>query len=144
MLASRRAPQTFEIRPTPAGRPVGFPHDELMIEWGDVPAGSTGNLYLPADGRRTRSCASPTRPTPAHRLTVVDANTIALPGRRHDLPADPARADGENLAGLLTVDLPAGIRKGERYNITVKQVTAVPVLQRASSGRPRASSAGTG
>jgi hypothetical protein len=128
VLASRRAPHTFEIRPTPSGRPVGFPHDELMIDWGDVPAGSTGNLYLPAVAAADIiSIASQT--DPAHRLTVAGTNTVALPAEGISYVPVPTGQD-ENLAGLLTVDLPQGIREGESYNITVKQVTVVPVFNR--------------
>jgi hypothetical protein len=128
VLASRRVPQTFEIRPTPAGRPVGFPNDELMIDWGDVPAGSTGDLYLP-DVAAADIIAIANQTNPAHRLTVADTNTVALPAAGISYVPIPV-GPGGNLAGLLTVDLPAGIRKGESYTITVRQVTAVPVFNR--------------
>jgi hypothetical protein len=128
VLASRRAPQTFEVRPTPAGRPVGLPHDELMIDWGDVPAGSTGNLYLPGVAAAD-IIAIADQTDPGHRLTVVDSGTVALPAAGISYVPIPPGQD-ENLAGLLTVDLPAGIRKGESYGITVKQVTVVPVFNR--------------
>jgi len=66
---------------------------------------------------------------PAHRLTIVDSSTVALPAEGISYVPIPA-GQGENLAGLLTVDLPAGIREGESYNITVKQVTVVPIFNR--------------
>lgn len=127
-LASRQAPQTFEIRPTPADRPVGFPHDELMIDWGDAPAGSTGKLYLPAVPAAD-IIAIADQTDPAHRIAVAGSSTVALPAEGISYVPIPA-GQGENLAGLLTVDLPAGIRKGESYDITLKQVTVVPVFNR--------------
>ena len=45
---SRRVPQTMLIRPTAPALPLGLPADELMVDWGDVPAGATAQLYLPA------------------------------------------------------------------------------------------------
>jgi hypothetical protein len=79
VLASRRAPQTFEVRPTPGDRLVGFPRDELMIDWGGVPAGSTGNLYLPAVpaadivaiADQTDSAHRLTEPAPGFRLASL-------------------------------------------------------------------------
>src|SRR5207247_6832151 len=50
--ATHRAPQTFDIRPS---RTIGapgavhrLPPDELMIDWGAVPRGSTVSIYWPA------------------------------------------------------------------------------------------------
>jgi len=126
MLASRRAPQTFEIRPTPNKLPVGFPHDELMIDWGDVPAGSTGNLYLPA-ANAADIIAMADQSDRAHRLSVVDSSTVAMPAGGISYVPVPT-GQGANLAGLFTVDLPAGIHKGESYRVTIKQVTAVPAV----------------
>ena len=44
-------PQTFDVRPSPAlattpGDLLEYP-DELMIDWGDTPAGSTASIYWP-------------------------------------------------------------------------------------------------
>ena len=44
---SRRAINNFEIRPTPQTLPLHETPDELMIEWGNVPAGTTAQIYLP-------------------------------------------------------------------------------------------------
>jgi hypothetical protein len=132
VLDSRRAPQTFEIRPTPAGRPVGFPHDELMIEWEDVPAGSVANFYLPATtADEILRIAAQTYTS--HRLSVVDANTISCPAEGVTYLPIPPGETGENLAGLLTLDLPLGIHKGERYHVHVKQVTTVPRFSRETN-----------
>jgi hypothetical protein len=128
VLETRRAPQTFEVRPTPAAFPVGFPHDELMIQWGDVPAGSSAYVYLPAcSASDILTIANQTYAS--HRLTAADASTIGCPADGITYIPVPT-GQSQNFAGLLTVDLPEGIRKGEHYDIIVKQLTTVPVLHR--------------
>ena len=86
---SRRAPQTFEIRPTPAGRPVGFPHDELMIEWGDVPAGSSASIYLPASSASDILAIADQTYT-SHRLTApMRTRSVARPKASPMSPSRP-------------------------------------------------------
>ena len=124
VLASRRAPQTFEVRPTAAVLPPGVKHDELMIEWGNVPAGTKASIYLPACSSADIIRIAEQTYT-SHRLSVVDVGTIGCEtGGVTYIPIPPGQ--GENFAGLLTVDLPAGIKKGQSYDIVVKQVTGVP------------------
>lgn len=120
-LESRRAPQTFEIRPTPYYLPVELPHDELMIDWGNVPAGSTASVYLPAvSADHILELAA--QLYTAHRLTKTDSHTIECPAEGITyIPI--AKGQTINFAGLLTVDLPLGIVKGQEFNVTVKQIT---------------------
>jgi hypothetical protein len=121
VLETRRAPQTFEVRPTPAGFPVAFPHDELMISWGDIPAGSSGAIYLPAcSASDILTIADQTYAS--HRLTALDRSTIGCPADGITYIPVPG-GQAENFAGLLTIDLPEGIRKGQHYDVSVKQVT---------------------
>jgi hypothetical protein len=47
VVNSRIAPQTLQIRPTPQQLLDGRP-DELMIDWGNVPAGTRASVYLPS------------------------------------------------------------------------------------------------
>ncbi len=58
---SRVMPHPFEIRASASASAV----DELMINWGNTPAHSTGSLYLPA----VRSSRSSRLPTPRIRST---------------------------------------------------------------------------
>ena len=120
---SRLAPQTFEVRPTPARLAQGLPGDELMIEWGKTPAGSTASVFLP-DVSAAEVIAIADRTYTTHRLSAADANTISCP--TGGVTYIPIPQGGEtNFAGLLTLQLPASVRRGDQYGITVRQVTSV-------------------
>ncbi|HZX70243.1 MAG TPA: hypothetical protein VFE77_05425 [Rhodanobacter sp.] len=119
---SRIAPQTFEIKPSPAVLlPDGKP-DELVIHWGGLPAGCTASIYLPAVSS-AEIIAWADRLYLTHRLTAADAHTIQMPvGTVGYVPIPQGAA--VNYAGLLSIDLPAGIKKGEKFEVTVRQVTS--------------------
>jgi hypothetical protein len=123
MPASRRAPQTIEIRPTPVPLLAGHRPDELMIDWGEIPHGSSAELYLPraSSGEILEMAA---RMYATHRLKAVDAHTIAIDGGGVSYVPVPGSADGLNLMGLFSVNLPAGIHKGEEFELIVRQLTS--------------------
>lgn len=116
LAASRRIPQTFEIRPS-VGKPV---HDELMFEWGNVPAGSEATLYLPGmDVDEIIRLAA--RQYHSYRLRRIDGDTLRLDtGGITYLPIP--FSDG-NLPGMLTIDLPEAVKKGQVFRVVVRQVT---------------------
>jgi len=120
--------ETFEVRPTPAALAVGETPDELVIEWTDVPAGERAELYLPAvDADQVLARASALYPT--HRLTRVDANTIGCTtGGVTYIPLPPGSGDGTNFAGLMSIALPTGIRRGQLYQVVVRQLTNASAL----------------
>lgn len=114
---SRRVPQTFEVRPS-----ISKPdHDELMIDWGNVPVGSIATVYLPGiDTNDILLLAS--KKYRSHRLVRIDEHTLKFDtGGITYLPLP--FADG-NFPGMLTVDLPEGIEKGQAFTIVVRQVTS--------------------
>jgi len=114
---SRQMPHPFEIRPSPPG--VRTP-DELMIMWGNTPAGSNGYFYLPALNAADILNLADTLYS-SHKLTSDDPHTIKCPAEGLTfipLPAGTARS-----AGLMTVDLAPAIHRGERFDITVRQLT---------------------
>lgn len=114
---SRRMPHPIEIRTTPT---VADTPDELMISWGNTPKGSTGSLYLPGvSAADILSLANSMYPW--HQLTAAEANTIQVPA--YGTAFVPIPAGTVRLAGLLTVDLPLGITKGDIYEIFVRQLT---------------------
>jgi hypothetical protein len=132
VLSSRVAPQTFEIRPSPlALAPDGRP-DELMIEWGDTPHGSTATIYLPAaSAAETLQWADKLYST--QRLSMVDAHTIACPtGGVTYIPIP--QGSGPNFAGLMTIDLPPTLVRGQTFKIIVRQVTTAVGSGRATIG----------
>jgi hypothetical protein len=133
---SRRVPQVFEARPTPVNFPSDLPADELMIEWGGVPRASRAQIYLPAVPA-SEILALAAQMYTSHRLTAADANTIECPAEGITYIPLPRRS-GPNFAGLLSISLPEGIRKGEVYNVTVKQVSSV-----IGTGKGRGGAGGT-
>jgi hypothetical protein len=133
---SRRNPHPFEIRASPIGAPAP---DELMVLWGNTPPGSSASFYFPAiDAADIKALADATYSF--HQLSLVDLHTLQCPtGGVTFLPLPISTARN---AGLLTVDLPEGVKRGERYDITVRQttmrtatITPPPVIQRGA-GNP--------
>jgi murein tripeptide amidase MpaA len=118
---SAQAVTTFEIRPTPAGLPAGQTPDELMIDWGNTPKGSVASIYLPAVSADD-VLAMAARMYTTHRLSRADNHTLQCKtGGITYVPIPPGA--NINYAGLLSVDLPDNLRRGEVYTIVVRQVT---------------------
>jgi hypothetical protein len=120
---SRGAIETFEVKPTPPTAKGGAP-DEILIEWGNVPAGETAWLYLPAVSADT-VLAEASRRYGTHRLSRLDAHTIGcLTGGLTYIPLPAGSGDDNaNFAGLMQISLPAGIRRGSLYKVVVRQLT---------------------
>jgi L-Lysine epsilon oxidase N-terminal/L-lysine epsilon oxidase C-terminal domain len=120
---SRLALSTFEIRATPSGLIPDATPDELMIDWGNTPSGSLATIYLPAvkagDVLAMAAWMYATR-----RLERVDDHTLRCrTGGITYVPIPPGT--GTNYAGLLSVELPAALHRGQAFNIVVRQVTNV-------------------
>jgi hypothetical protein len=130
---AHRIPHTFDIRPTPAVLPAGAPPDELMILWGKTPIGSVATIYLPnvaaADVLALAAEMYSTR-----QFELVDEHTLqCTTGGTTWMPIP--QGSGGNFVGLLTVDLPLTVRKGEAYTVVVRQVTnATTALQKRGNG----------
>jgi hypothetical protein len=119
---SRGAIETFEVRPTPKGS-AADPPDEIMIDWLNVPAGQLAQIYLPAVSADA-VLARASRLYPTHRLSRIDAATIGcLTGGVTYIPLPEGSGDGANFAGLMQISLPAGIRRGQLYQVVVRQLT---------------------
>lgn len=98
--------------------------DELMIHWGTAPLGTAATLYLPgvsaaeimrlADRLYTRN-----------RLKAVGENSIQL-DVTGGVSYIPVPTGGADLAGLLTLDLPETVRKGQVFRVIVDQVIDSP------------------
>jgi hypothetical protein len=113
---SRRIPQTFEIQPSLSK----LENDELMIDWGNVPAGSVASLYMPGiRSRETINLAS--RKYRHHRLIRIDDDTIKF--TTGGISYIPIPFTDNSIPGLLTIDLPAGIKKGEVFTVIIRQVS---------------------
>jgi murein tripeptide amidase MpaA len=120
-VGSAQALSTFEIRPTPAGLPAGQTPDELMIDWGGISNGSSAQIYLPAVNVAD-ILAIAARMYTSHRLTRVDNHTLQC--KTGGITYVPIPSGGDvNYTGLLSVVLPATARRGEVFDIVVRQVT---------------------
>lgn len=147
-IAAHRAPQTFDTRPSSTiGQPfgTGTPPDELMIEWGNIPPGSTASLYWPA--------VSAAEVIALHRqwggtapITASDAHTLAIPIKGGITYIPIPTGTGQNFAGLFTLELPIGIQTGQLFEILVRRVSTrrfvppappppPPILQTAPAQR---------
>jgi hypothetical protein len=120
--ASRRAPQTFEIRPSPTHLLTDMRPDELMIDSSTLPPGGAAQLYLPAaSAAEILDWAS--RLYTTHSLTQVDANTVQFPTGGFIYVPIP-QGGAVNYAGLLTIDLPRSLRTGQIFQIVIRQATS--------------------
>jgi hypothetical protein len=119
---SRGAIETFEVRPTPSGK-TGDPPDEIMIDWLNVPANQHAEIYLPAVSADA-VLARASRLYPTHRLSRVGAATIGcLTGGITYIPLPEGSGDGANFAGLMQISLPPSIKRGQLYQVVVRQLT---------------------
>jgi hypothetical protein len=130
--ATHRVPQTIDVRPSPPAQSadpssiLSYP-DEIMIDWGKTPLGSTARIYWPQV-----SAASVLKLAaelyPAQTLTAADANTVQcqVVGPVTYMPI-PAGA-GASFAGLLTVDLPDTVRYGDQFDIVMRRITTKQVV----------------
>jgi hypothetical protein len=114
---SRRMPHPFQVQASSAATQHV---DELMITWGTTPAGSTASIYLPG-ASASDIVALADAMYPYHTLSIRDPYTITTPTGMMTFVPIPRGAG--LIAGLLTVDLPAGIRHGDLHSIVVRQLT---------------------
>jgi hypothetical protein len=125
---THRVQHTFTIRPTTPQLAPGRRPDELMIRWGGTPVGSVASLYLPdVTGANVIRLAD--RLYSRHWLTLADPHTIRaeVRGEVTYVPI-PAGATGD-LAGLLTVDLPSTVRRGQSFRVVMHQVVDGPAAR---------------
>ena len=130
---------TFMVKPSSAafdgqfasvsrtGPPVGA--DELMIQWGDVPRATKATLFFPEVTVDEILALSALRQQPPV-LAKVDDHTLSVRVADVSFVPLPARRSG-NLAGLITLTLPEGIRVGQVFKLSVQQCSGIAVRERA-------------
>jgi hypothetical protein len=97
--------------------------DELMIDWQNTPRGSTASIYWPqVAASSVLQLAGELYP--AQPLTASDSHTIqcTVDGGMTYVPLPTGT--GTNFGGLITLELPAGIRAGEEFKVIVRRVTS--------------------
>ena len=120
-------PQAFDTAPTPPppANPTQFMDkpDELMIDWGNAPVGSTCMIYWPQiNAADLVALADKTYEN--HQLSVLggDPNTITTPVIEGFSLIPIPFGNGPNFAGLVTIQLPQGVVQGQEFLITMRRI----------------------
>jgi hypothetical protein len=141
--ATHLIPQTFDARPSPQpfGSGLSAYPDELMIDWGNTPPGSTAEIYWP-QVKSADVLALAASLYPAVPLTAVDSYTIGCTvGPAYTFVPIP-RGGNQSFAGLITLQLPNRVRAGQSFDIVVRRLTSrryqpvVIQVQRAGAAPP--------
>jgi hypothetical protein len=138
---SRRVPQPFEVKPTARKLAFGLSTDELMIEWRNLPDGSFAEVFLPAANAAT-ILATANKLYTLHYLEQIDAHTLRFPAIGVTYLPVPSGIE-TTLTGLLTVDLPDGIRKGQTFEAVIRQISSMRGYRRGEDyARTKAAATG--
>ncbi len=119
-IAGHVVPTLFDLKLTSPEIPQHQLPDELMIEWGHVPAGSLASIYWP-QVNADDVLALADRHYALNQLTKKDAHTLQVTTGSLTYIPIPA-GTGSNLAGMLTIDLPAGVRTGQQFDVVVRRL----------------------
>jgi hypothetical protein len=127
--SAHRVPQTFDVKPSgppPTTGPLAGRPDELMIDWGLVPPGSTARIYWPAvSSAHVIELAS--WMYGAHPLTAADAHTIEVKTIKGVTYVPIPQGTGSWFAGLFTIDLPQTVTTGEEFDVVVRRIGKRPL-----------------
>jgi len=138
--ATRTVQHTFEIKPStpvPRFRAAAFfdelgsgdeaarflGPDELVFTWGDLPPGTRATVYLPEVNVDEVFELASGRLGPPVLERVAEDTIGCLADEITYLPIPGGRS--VNIPALLTVELPEGVRKGERYSVLVQQYSGL-------------------
>ena len=122
VVSSRLVTQPFEMkRPSAVLGPQSRP-DELMIDWGDIPTGSVASIYLPAVAAADVLALAVEMYT-FQNLSATDAHTIQCPAGGITYIPIPPGSGSADYVGLFSIELPLGIKKGQQFDVVVRQLT---------------------
>jgi hypothetical protein len=108
-----------------------FQYDELVVRWLDLPVDTEATLYFPDwSADEVLELAATLRPGPA-MLTKVDSHTVACVVRDITYVPIPGRVRNA-VPGLMTLQLPLGVRDGERFTVDVQQHSGMTLRTRRS------------
>jgi hypothetical protein len=119
--ASRVAMHTFEIAATPGAITSELPPDELLLDFSErIPEGTVLRLHIPSwSAQDVVDLAD--RFYPRHEIEVIDKHTVEVPsGGTRYIPI-PQSLYVQN--GVVAVEFPLGIKKGQRFDVSVRQIT---------------------
>lgn len=102
-------------------------NDELMIRWHDLPRDSRVSVYVPDIAVKQVVAAAAFRngpPVPPVLTAREDNSLICKVGDITYIPIPGPRA--LNIPGLLSVELPPTVVKGQKFTVTAHQVSGYP------------------
>ncbi|MGL5837485.1 MAG: hypothetical protein ACRCY3_03195 [Sphingorhabdus sp.] len=119
--ASRAASHTFEIEATPHSITDRIWPDELLLHWSDrTPDGTMLRIHIPGwNAHKVVELAD--KLYARHEIEAYDDDTIEMPGggmRYIPLPQCLHRQ-----TGVITIEFPLGIKKGQRFDLSVRQIS---------------------
>jgi len=121
LSASRVAFHTFEIEATPEVITDELTPDELVLEWPTgTPDGTSVEIFISSwNAQRVIDLAD--QFYARHEIEFVDEHTITVPGGGTRYV--PVPTSNRRQTGILSVEFPLGIKKGQRFNVSVRQIT---------------------
>ena len=126
---AHRIPQTFDTLFTAITEDHPRFPDELMIDWGNVPPRSIARIYWPqVSAKEIISLATTIYST--HFLSVSDTFTIQCETVEGVTYIPIPFGSGPGLAGLLTIDLPLTVKKGQEFNVVVRRLKLQTIVNR--------------
>lgn len=138
--ATHLIPQSFDLRPSPSsvldpgGYLLDYP-DELMIDWGEVPAGSAATIYWPqASAPAVIDLAE--RFYTTHQLTADGAHDIRIEASGGVGYVPIPTGTGPSLAGLITLELAQGVRVGQRFEVIIRRISSRQVAAKHATAGP--------
>ena len=98
-------------------------HDELMFQWGNLPRMARATLFTPDLAAEDIHYLTGLKIGP-ERVVVIDDHTVELlvsDVTYVTLPPAPTNS----IPALLTIELPENIKRGQQFNVTVRQVSGI-------------------
>jgi hypothetical protein len=102
-----------------------------MIDWRLVPKGSVASIYLPSVAAADVLALAAELYT-RHDLILADPHTLRCHTGGITYVPIPKGSD-VNFAGLLSIEFPLGVRRGQQFDIVVRQVTTAGARIRVGS-----------
>ena len=129
--ATHRVPQTIDVRPSPppqstSGRSILAYPDEMMIDWGRTPVGSVVSIYWP-EVTSASVVKLAQQLYPAQTITASDVQTIQVTVSSPVTFIPIPTGTSGSYAGLMTIDLPDGIRVGNEFDVLVRRISTKQV-----------------
>jgi len=115
-------PQTLDLRASNANQDDGLPPDELLIDWGQTPLGSTATLYWP-DVSASTVIALADELYDTHQITAADANTLQFTVANGLTYVAIPFGTNVRFAGLFNVQIPPGSIAQPQVEIVVRRIT---------------------